>query len=72
MFYSQRVVDIADGLPKWSGMSGMSDLIEDSPAADVKKRKREIEEEENGKEDGEEGDDGGHKEKEVRKTYNLR
>jgi len=45
MFYEQRVVDIPDGLPKWSGMSGKSDLIADSPAEDVKKRKREIEEE---------------------------
>jgi hypothetical protein len=48
MFYEQRVVDIPDGLPKWSGMSGKTDLIGDSPAEDVKKRKREIEEEENG------------------------
>jgi hypothetical protein len=46
MFYEKRVVDIPDGLPKWSGMQGKSDLIEDSPAEDVKKRKREIEEEE--------------------------
>jgi hypothetical protein len=53
MFYEQRVVDIPDGLPKWSGMSGKSDLIADSPAEDVKKRKREIEDEEKGK-DGKE------------------
>lgn len=53
MFYEQRVVDIPDSLPKWSGMSGKSDLIADSPAEDVKKRKREIEEEEKG-ENGEE------------------
>jgi hypothetical protein len=46
MFYEQRVVDIPDGLPKWSGMSGKSELIADSPAEDVKKRKREIEDEE--------------------------
>jgi len=52
MFYEQRVVDIPDGLPKWSGMSGKSDLIADSPAEDVKKRKREIEEEKEN--DGEE------------------
>jgi hypothetical protein len=31
MFYSQRVLDIPDGKPKWSGMSGQSDLIADSP-----------------------------------------
>jgi len=45
MFYGQRVVDIKDGKPKWSGLSGDSDLIEDSPPDIVKKRKRdEIEE----------------------------
>jgi hypothetical protein len=43
MFYTQRLVDIPDGKPKWSGMSGQSDLIEDSPEEEVKKRKREIE-----------------------------
>jgi hypothetical protein len=31
MFYGQRVVDIKDGKPKWSGLNGESDLIEDSP-----------------------------------------
>ena len=31
MFYSKRVMDIPDGLPKWSGMQDHSDLIEDSP-----------------------------------------
>lgn len=46
MFYENRVVDIPDGLPKWSGMSGKSELIGDSPPEQVKKRKREIEEEE--------------------------
>ena len=46
MFYDNRVVDINDVLPKWSGMQGKSDLIADSPAEDVKKRKRELEEEE--------------------------
>jgi len=52
MFYEKRVVDIPDGLPKWSGMQGNSDLIEDSPAEDVKKRKREIEEEEKDEREG--------------------
>jgi hypothetical protein len=52
MFYEQRLVDIPDGLPKWSGMSGKSDLIEDSPSEAVKKRKREVEEEENGEKNG--------------------
>jgi hypothetical protein len=48
MFYGQRVMDIPDGLPKWSGLSGESELIEDSPKEDVqkleRKRKRELEE----------------------------
>jgi hypothetical protein len=46
MFYGQRLVDIPDGKPKWSGMSGKSELIEDSPADAVKKRKREQADEE--------------------------
>jgi hypothetical protein len=43
MFYGQRVMDIPDGLPKWSGLSGESDLIEDSPKEKVQEleRKRE-------------------------------
>jgi hypothetical protein len=44
MFYEQRVVDIPDGLPKWSGMAKTSELIADSPSEAVKKRKREVEE----------------------------
>lgn len=36
IFYGQRVVDIADGLPKWSEANDKSDLIEDSPE-DAKK-----------------------------------
>lgn len=31
MFYGQRVIDITDGLPKWTGINKESDLIEDSP-----------------------------------------
>lgn len=46
MFYSKRLVDIPDGLPKWSEMQNKSDLIEDSPPEAIKKRKREVEEEE--------------------------
>lgn len=47
MFYGQRVMDIPDGLPKWSGLSGESDLIEDSPQDKVQEleRKREKERE---------------------------
>ncbi|PVH74287.1 hypothetical protein DL98DRAFT_594208 [Cadophora sp. DSE1049] len=64
MFYENRVVDINDGLPKWSGMQGKSDLIADSPVEAVKKRKREVEEEEReerakrrGGDEGGEGDE---------------
>lgn len=46
MFYSQRLVDIPDGKPKWSGMSGESELIEDTPQEAHEKRKREVEEKE--------------------------
>jgi hypothetical protein len=45
MFYEQRVVDVPDGLPKWAGMSGASELIADSPPEAVEKRRREVEEE---------------------------
>lgn len=45
MFYGQRVMDIPDGLPKWSGLSEDSDLIEDSPPELVKKLERKREEE---------------------------
>jgi hypothetical protein len=57
MFYEQRVVDIPDGLPKWSGMAKTSELIADSPSEAVKKRKREIDEEE--EEEENEGNNGG-------------
>ncbi|KAG9765828.1 glutathione-dependent formaldehyde-activating, GFA, partial [Aureobasidium melanogenum] len=45
MFYGQRVMDIPDGLPKWSGLNDSSDLIEDSPPDLVREheRKREAE-----------------------------
>lgn len=44
MFYSQRVMDIPDGLPKWSGINEDSDLIEDSPPEQVKEFERKREE----------------------------
>jgi hypothetical protein len=56
MFYEERVVDIKDGLPKWSGMSDSSDLIEDSPPEAIKKRKREVDEEKMKEKNGENGD----------------
>ncbi|TID22799.1 Glutathione-dependent formaldehyde-activating family GFA [Venturia nashicola] len=53
MFYKERVINIPDGLPKWSGMKDKSELIEDSPEEDVKeyerkKLKEKKEEQENG------------------------
>lgn len=49
MFYPQRVIDIPDGLPKWSGINETSDLIEDSPPEQIKElereRKKKVEEE---------------------------
>jgi len=48
MFYGQRVIDIPDGLPKWTGINNESELIEDSPPEKVREveRKREEEREE--------------------------
>ncbi|KXS96734.1 hypothetical protein AC578_9014 [Pseudocercospora eumusae] len=40
MFYGQRVMDIPDGLPKWTGLNEDSDLIEDSPPDMVKELER--------------------------------
>lgn len=52
MFYGKRLVDFPDGLPKWTGLSGDSDLIEDSPPEAIKKRKREKEEKEKEEKEG--------------------
>ena len=38
MFYSQRVVDIPDGKPKWTGLNDSSELMDENEHA--KKRKR--------------------------------
>jgi hypothetical protein len=46
MFYGNRVVDVPDGKPKWSGLNDQSDLIEDSPPDLKRKREEEKEEEE--------------------------
>lgn len=40
MFYGQRVIDIPDGLPKWTGINETSDLIEDSPPELIKEMER--------------------------------
>lgn len=45
MFYGQRVIDIPDGLPKWTGLNQDSDLIEDSPPEMVRERERKLEKE---------------------------
>lgn len=48
MFYGNRVVDIPDGKPKWSGLNDQSDLIEDSPP-DLKRKRQEEKEDEDEK-----------------------
>ena len=45
MFYTQRVVDIPDGKPKWTGINNESELIEDSPKDLKRKRDSDIEKE---------------------------
>jgi len=40
IFYSQRVMDIPDGLPKWAKIDKTSDLIEDSPPEMVQELER--------------------------------
>ena len=45
MFYNQRVIDIPDGLPKWTGLNQSSDLIEDSPPELVREVSRRQEKE---------------------------
>lgn len=63
MFYSQRLVDLPDGLPKWTGLNDKSDLIEDSPPEAIQKRKREKEEEEKEEKEEEEKEEKGKEEK---------
>ena len=45
MFYGQRVMDVPDGLRKWTGLNQDSDLIEDSPPELVRELERKREEE---------------------------
>jgi hypothetical protein len=42
MFYNERVMDIPDGLPKWSKINEGEDseLIEDSPQEEIKALER--------------------------------
>lgn len=37
MFYGQRLLDINDGKPKWTGISGESDLGWDTKKEDIEK-----------------------------------
>ena len=48
MFYTRRVLDIKDGKPKWSGINNDSELIEDSPEQDKKRKREEDVAQENG------------------------
>ena len=52
MFYSQRVVDIPDGKPKWTKLNDQSELMADSPPAAHEKLKRKREEEEKEEREG--------------------
>ena len=56
MFYSQRVIDIPDGLPKWSGINKKSDLIEDSPPEAVAELEKERAKEKREGKDEKDGD----------------
>jgi hypothetical protein len=40
MFYGQRLMDIPDGLPKWTGLNEDSELIADSPPDQVRDHER--------------------------------
>ena len=40
MFYTERLMDVPDGVPKWSGINKDSELIEDSPKELVQERER--------------------------------
>ena len=41
MFYGQRLLDIPDGKPKWTGISGESDLGWDTSKEDIEKHTKE-------------------------------
>lgn len=55
MFYPRRVLDINDGKPKWSGINGDSELIDDTPEEHkVEHKKRKLEEEQKKAEENQE------------------
>lgn len=45
MFHGQRLLNIPDGKPKWTGISGESDLEWDSPKEAIEKREKQKNEE---------------------------
>lgn len=59
MFYGQRLVDIPDGKPKWTGIDKTSDLGWDSPKDAIQEREKakKEEEEKKAKEDKDEHTD---------------
>lgn len=56
MFYDQRVVDVKDGTPKWTGLDDKSELIEDSPKEAIEKNEKRKKEEAEKKEKEKEGE----------------
>ena len=40
MFYTQRLMDIPDGVPKWTGINKESELMEDTDKEAVQDRER--------------------------------
>ena len=44
MFYGQRLLDIPDGKPKWTGISGESDLGWDTSKEDIEKHEKHMKE----------------------------
>lgn len=43
IFYNQRVVNINNGKPKWTGANNKSELMLNGPAGSVNKRRRHVE-----------------------------
>jgi len=50
IFYSQRCMDVPDGLPKWEALNDQSSLIEDSPPDMIRERERKRKREEDSSE----------------------
>lgn len=56
MFYGQRLLDIPDGKPKWTGISGESDLGWDTSKEDIEKHEKQAEKEKKQNEEDEHRD----------------